>query len=189
MGHGFSAAGTRLNQKPFDLHLPAVSPSMFITSQSHRTRHCWPELIWEDQNSQFRLRFVWFLGHTTPNLTVNYRLSVVAVVLYSLDLLVDDDAYSMLCDIINPSRFAVVALVRHAFLNGSCALWTKKLADIRIWTDCRVPLCTFKLDYYFLKPFQWQSTEKDMRHFTKDVWGTTECLASDNRFTVATNFI
>lgn len=41
---------------------------------------------------------------------------------YLLDLLVDNDAYSMLCNIINASCFAMVAFMRHALLNGSCAL-------------------------------------------------------------------
>lgn len=56
--------------------------------------------------------------------TVNSTRSATPDTLYLLDLLVDNDAYSMLCDIIDAARLAMVALMRHAFLNGSCALLT-----------------------------------------------------------------
>lgn len=41
---------------------------------------------------------------------------------YLLDLLVDNDADSMLGYIVDASCLAVVAFMRHTFLNGSCAL-------------------------------------------------------------------
>lgn len=41
---------------------------------------------------------------------------------YLLDLLVDNDANSMLGYVVHTSRFTVVAFVRHSFLNGACAL-------------------------------------------------------------------
>lgn len=63
--------------------------------------------------------------------------------MYLLDLLVDNDAYSMLRDVINASRFAVVALMRHAFLNGSCALST----NILLAFEQSVKLCIFNVDH------------------------------------------
>lgn len=50
---------------------------------------------------------------------------------YLLDLLVDNDAYSMLCNIINTSCFAMVAFMRHSLLDGSCAL-DKKMEFLEI---------------------------------------------------------
>lgn len=41
---------------------------------------------------------------------------------YSLDLLVDNDANSMLGYVVDSASLAVVALMRHSFLNGTCAL-------------------------------------------------------------------
>lgn len=41
---------------------------------------------------------------------------------YLLDLLVDNDAHSMLGNIVDTSCLAMVALMRHTFLNGACAL-------------------------------------------------------------------
>lgn len=41
---------------------------------------------------------------------------------YLLDLLVDNNADSMLGYVVHTSCLAMVALVRHTLLNGSCAL-------------------------------------------------------------------
>lgn len=41
---------------------------------------------------------------------------------YLLDLLVHNDANSMLGYVVYASRFTMVAFVRHSFLNGACAL-------------------------------------------------------------------
>ena len=48
---------------------------------------------------------------------------------YSLDLLVDDDADGMLGYIVDSASLAVVALMRHSFLNGTCALESNKLHE------------------------------------------------------------
>ena len=49
--------------------------------------------------------------------------------MYSLDLLVDDDADSMLGYIVDSTSLTVVALMRHSFLNGTCALESYKLHE------------------------------------------------------------
>lgn len=43
-------------------------------------------------------------------------------IFYSLNLLVDNDANSMLGYIVDSASFAVVALMGHSLLNGTCAL-------------------------------------------------------------------
>lgn len=44
--------------------------------------------------------------------------------LYLLDLLVDDDSQGMLGNIVHTARLAMVAFMRHSFLDGSCSLWS-----------------------------------------------------------------
>lgn len=48
-----------------------------------------------------------------------------------LDLLVDNDADSMLGYVVYSSCLAMVALVRHSFLNGTCAL--KKTSHVTMY--------------------------------------------------------
>lgn len=43
-------------------------------------------------------------------------------IFYLLDLLVDNDADSMLGYVVDTACLAVVAFMRHTFLNGTCAL-------------------------------------------------------------------
>lgn len=54
--------------------------------------------------------------------TKNIYTDLSLKVWYLLDLLVDNDANSMLGYVVHTSRLTMVALVRHSFLNGTCAL-------------------------------------------------------------------
>lgn len=62
-----------------------------------------------------------------------------------LDLLVDNDANSMLGDVVHTSRFAMVTLVRHSFLDCTCAL--KKIICKNITPDFHHRIKCGKWDY------------------------------------------
>lgn len=53
----------------------------------------------------------------------------------ALDLLVDNNADSMLSYVVDTSCFAMVALVRHTLLNGACAL---DVDDVSLLVDAHV---------------------------------------------------
>lgn len=59
-------------------------------------------------------------GVTIHHLGLNvHKINIIS---YLLDLLVDNDADSMLGYIVDTSCLAMVALMRHTSLNGTCAL-------------------------------------------------------------------
>lgn len=58
----------------------------------------------------------------SSKLHMNNRLDASRNICHLLDLLVDNDANSMLGYVVHASRLTMVALVRHSFLNGTCAL-------------------------------------------------------------------
>lgn len=53
---------------------------------------------------------------------MNNYLDASLNICHLLDLLVDNDANSMLGYVVHTARLTMVALVRHSFLNGTCAL-------------------------------------------------------------------
>lgn len=62
--------------------------------------------------------------------TLNNHFDVSGNMCHLLDLLVDNDANSMLGYIVHASCFTMVALVRHSFLNGTCALKTNTCNNV-----------------------------------------------------------
>lgn len=70
---------------------------------------------------------------------------------YLLDLLVDNDADSMLGYVVDTSRLAMVALVRHSFLNGTCALERNHITQSQciIWHQLS-PL--FTISHHSMEP-------------------------------------
>lgn len=59
---------------------------------------------------------------------------------YLLDLLVDNDADSVLSYIVDTSRLTMVALVRHSLLNGTCALKRNHMQQCIIQQVTFIPL-------------------------------------------------
>lgn len=63
----------------------------------------------------------------------NNHFDVSVNMCHLLDLLVDNDANSVLGYIVHSSCFTMVALVRHSFLNGTCALKTNACNNVAMF--------------------------------------------------------
>lgn len=82
--------------------------------------------------------------------------------MYLLDLLVNNDTDSMLGYVVNSSRFAMVALMGHTLLNGTCALERNHKVSLNIRLPCLIPK-NISTKYILHAPAFYDKDEESLR--------------------------